>query len=78
MEKQEVQKLLFEIIDDESVFDDSTDLISSGLLDSFAFIELFERLEDCGIVLQPTRIDRNKLRSIDGILELINTRETDK
>lgn len=71
----DVKKLLYEIIDDERLFDKNVDLIESGLLDSFAFIELFSRLEDMGINIQPTRIDRNKLRSIDGISELINEQE---
>lgn len=71
----DVKKLLYEIIDDERIFDKNVDLIESELLDSFAFIELFSRLEDMGINIQPTRIDRNKLRSIDGISELINEQE---
>ena len=53
------------------MFDDSTDLIESGLLDSYAFIELFYRLEENGIELQPTRIDRKKLSSVKGIEELV-------
>lgn len=71
----DVKKLLYEIIDDDRIFDKNVDLIESRLLDSFAFIELFSRLEDMGINIQPTRIDRNKLRSIDGISELINKQE---
>lgn len=71
MDKIDVKKLLYEICDDEAVFDEETDLITSGLLDSFAFIELFERLEDYGCKLQPTRIDRTKLHSVKGIEELI-------
>ena len=46
-------------------------MIESGLLDSYAFIELFTALEDYGIEIQPTRIDRSKLRTIKGIEELI-------
>jgi acyl carrier protein len=67
----DVAKLLFEICEDESVYNPDIDLIDSGLLDSFAFIELFSRLEDYNINIQPTRIDRNKLRTIKGIEELI-------
>ncbi len=67
----DVEKLLYEIIEDDRIFDKDIDLIESGLLDSYAFIELFSRLEDMGINIQPTRIDRNKLRSIEGIRELI-------
>lgn len=41
-------------------------------MDSYTFIELFSRLEDYGVFLQPTRIDRSKLRSIKGIELLID------
>ncbi|MCQ2738259.1 MAG: phosphopantetheine-binding protein [Clostridium sp.] len=66
-----VKELLEDIIE-EKINDESIDLIESGLLDSFAFIELFSRLEDEGIVIQPTRINRDKLRTIKGIEELVN------
>jgi len=68
----DVKKILLEIIDDKRVLDENVDLIESGLMDSYAFIELFSRLEDYGIVLQPTRIDRKKLRTVKGIEELVN------
>lgn len=67
----DVSKLLYEICEDERVYEKNIDLIESGLLDSYAFIELFTRLEDYGINIQPTRIDRNKLRTINGIEEII-------
>lgn len=69
----DVPKLLYEICEDQAVYEKDIDLIDSGLLDSYAFIELFSRLEDYGIILQPTRIDRTKLRTIKGIEELIDT-----
>ena len=47
----------------------------SGLLDSYAFIELFSRLEDEGIELQPTRTDRNRLRSVKEIEKLIEEQQ---
>lgn len=68
-----VSKLLYEICEDEAVFDENVDLIESGLLDSYAVIELFARLEDEGVFLSPTRIDRTKLRTVKGIEELIRT-----
>ena len=67
----DVKKILFEICEDENVYNEKIDLIDSGLLDSYAFIELFSRLEDEGIIIQPTRIDRNKLRTVKGIEQLI-------
>ncbi len=72
MNKIDVKKLLFEICEDERVYDESIDLVESGLLDSFAFIELFSKLEDNGIVIQPTRIDRSKLKTIKGIESLVD------
>ena len=67
-----IKKILFDLCEDESVYDDSIDLIDSGILDSFMLIELFSALEDNGIVLYPTRIDIDKLRTVKGIEELIS------
>ena len=71
----DVRKLLFEICEDKAVYDEGIDLIESGLMDSLAVIELFEALEDEGIELQPTRIDRNCLRTAEGIERLIREYE---
>lgn len=71
MKKIDVKKLLCEICEDERVYEKDIDLIESGLLDSYAFIELFSRLEDLGINIQPTRIDRSKLKTVKGIEQLI-------
>ncbi len=70
--KIDVPKLLYEICEDEGVYEENIDLIESGLLDSYAFIELFSRLEDYGINIQPTRIDRSQLRTVKGIESLIH------
>ena len=67
----DVKELLYEICEDRRVYEENIDLIESGLLDSYAFIELFSRLEDEGIILFPTRIERSKLRTVQGIEELI-------
>ncbi|MBE6881429.1 MAG: acyl carrier protein [Ruminococcaceae bacterium] len=67
----DIRKILYEICEDERVFDEETDLIESGLLDSYAVIELFCRLEDEGTELQITQIDRELLRTANGIEELI-------
>lgn len=66
-----VSDLLYEICEDKHVYEQDFDLIESGLLDSYAFIELFSRLEDYGIELQPTRINRNLLRTPKTIEQLI-------
>lgn len=70
-----VADLLFEICEDDAVYEENIDLLESGLLDSYAFIELFSRLEDEGIDIQPTRIDRNRLRNIKEIENLIEEYE---
>ena len=67
----DLEKILLEICDDKRVLDKDVDLLESGLLDSFAFIELFSRLEDEGICIQVTRIDREYLRTVKGIQKLI-------
>lgn len=46
------------------------DLIESGILDSLALIELLSELEDIGIEIQPTQVDKNEFRTIDGIIRL--------
>ena len=68
----DIRKILHEICDDKQVYDDNVDLIESGLLDSYSIIELLSRLEDEGINIYITRIDRNKLRTVKGIESLIN------
>lgn len=67
----DVKKILFEICEDEKVFDENTDLIESGILDSYGTMELLAALEDEGIEINITRIDRNLLRSVSGIEKLI-------
>ena len=74
----DVKKLLYKLCEDERVFDPEIDLIESGLMDSFALIELFSTLEDEGIELQPTRIDRKLLRSVKGIETLIASARTNE
>ena len=69
--KIDVLKLLYEICENDLIYEEDIDLVESGILDSYAFIELFSSLEDYGINIQPTRIDRNKLRTVKGIEELI-------
>ena len=78
----DVRKILFEICEDEAVYSDNTELIESGILDSFAFIQLFSKLEDAGIVIQPTRISREILKTPESIERLVESyelsrRETD-
>ncbi|MBR2041428.1 MAG: hypothetical protein IJ945_03555 [Oscillospiraceae bacterium] len=73
-----IKELLYEICEDERVFDDETDLVESGLLDSYSVIELLSRLEDEGFDIQITRIDRNLLHSAKGIEKLIGESMAEK
>ena len=66
-----ISELLYEICEDENVYNPDFDLIESKVLDSYAFIEFFSKLEDNGIIIQPTRIDRNLLRTPKTIEELV-------
>lgn len=68
----DVEEMLCEICETDKVRDRNIDLIESGILDSYAIIELFTRLEDEGIELQITRIDRKLLHSVKGIEKLIS------
>lgn len=76
--KINVKDLLYEICEDDSVYNDDLDLVESGLLDSYAFIELFSKLEDYGINIQPTRIDRSMLKNVKGIEQLIQEYQSTK
>lgn len=66
-----IQDLLYEICEDKNVYNPDFDLFESEIFDSFAFIEFFSRLEDEGIVIQPTQIDRNLLRTPGTIEQLV-------
>ena len=68
--RKTVSGLLVEACGSKDVLADNIDLLESGLLDSFALITLLDDLEELGIVIQPTRVDRNAFRSLDGILAL--------
>lgn len=68
----DVEEMLCEICETDKVREPDLDLIESGILDSYAIIELFTRLEDEGIELQITRIDRKLLHTVKGIEKLIS------
>lgn len=67
----DVCKLLYEICEDKRVYDKDFDLLAGDVLDSFAMIELFTALEDEGIMISPTRVDRAMLQTPRKIEELI-------
>lgn len=68
----DVKEILFEICGDKSVYDENFDLIANDILDSLAIIDLFSALEDEGIEIQLTQIDRSRLRTSGSIQELVN------
>ena len=67
----DVKQILFEICGDEHVFEDDYDLIDNDILDSLTVIDFFTALEDEGIEIQITRIDRSRLRTPKMIAELV-------
>ena len=67
----DIPKLLYEIIGDEAVLEPDCELLESGLLDSLALIELVNLLEEEGVTLHLTRIDRQRLKTTGSITELV-------
>ena len=67
-----IADILYEVCEDDSVYNPDFDLIESDVLDSLAFIEFLSKLEDLGIVIQPTRINRKLLRTPRTIEKMIN------
>lgn len=66
-----IPDILYRICEDENVYKPDFDLIESEVFDSYAFIEFFSELEDYGIEIQPTRIDRTMLRTPRTIEQLV-------
>ena len=69
----DAKKLLMEICEDERVLNDDQELIESGILDSYAYIMLFTKLDELGLEIQPTRLDKNLLKTPRGVQKLINS-----
>ena len=58
----------YELKDDSSI-----DLIEEDILDSLAFIQLIEKLEDeFNIEIQPTQIPSDTWHSVDNIVKMID------
>ena len=69
--RDKIKSILYEVSDDERVYEEDIDLLEE-VIDSMALIELFSRLEEeFNIKMEPTEIPLDNLRSIDGILELV-------
>lgn len=67
----DISKILYELCGDEAVLSPDCELLESGLLDSFALIELVDILEEQGIELHLTQIDRSRLKTPRSIEELV-------
>lgn len=67
----DVNKFICEICGLDEPLDENEELIESGILDSLAIIELVSALEDEDIIIHLTRIDRNRLKTVALINELI-------
>lgn len=68
--EQKVRRILVDACGSEEVLQQGIDLLDSGLLDSLGLISLLDGLEDIGIVIQPTQVDRNEFRTLEGIFNL--------
>lgn len=68
--EQKVRRILVDACGSEEVLRQGIDLLDSGLLDSLGLISLLDGLEDIGIVIQPTQVDRNEFRTLEGIFNL--------
>ena len=66
-----IDQLLYEVFEDENVFNPDYNLVESNLLDSYNFIELISRLEDEGITIYPTRIDKELFKTPKGIKKIV-------
>ena len=68
--EQKVCRILVDACGSEEVLQQGIDLLDSGRLDSLGLISLLDGLEDIGIVIQPTQVDRNEFRTLEGIFNL--------
>ena len=66
-----VRALLVQACGTQRVLQPGADMLEEAVLDSLAFLELLEGLEDLGIILQPTRIPKDRFRTVDSILALV-------
>ncbi len=70
---EQVIGLLEEFCEHDEPIKPGTELLDSGLLDSMAFIELLNALEDLGCEVQPTRCPPGSFSTPESIAELCRT-----
>lgn len=66
-----VKDVLFKLTNNKKVYED-IDLIEEKILDSITFIEFFSELEDLGVIIYPTRINKDILRSAEKMQKLVD------
>lgn len=78
MSENELKEIVKKTCQTDNALDCDSDLFESGLLDSYAFINLLYELEDRGIEIHPARVEKNNFKTIKNILNLINTSNNGK
>jgi acyl carrier protein len=71
-----INNILFNICQDVHVYNDDFDLIESGVMDSYALIELFSIFEENDIFIESSKINIENLRTPGKIKELIYEKNT--
>lgn len=66
-------KLLYEVCGDERVFEPDFNLFENETLDSLAFIELLNLLDEEGVEIHPTRVDKSMFSTPEKIQNLVNS-----
>lgn len=69
-------ELLSEFCEHDREIMPDTELLDSGLLDSLAFIELLNALEDMGCAIQPTQHPREQFSTPSSIAKLCEDTQT--
>lgn len=74
--KEKILDLLAELCEDDIVQEDlDVDMISTGLLDSLAYVELLIGLEDiCGLKIAMSELDREEVGTPRKLLEYVEGR----
>ncbi|MGN0547516.1 MAG: phosphopantetheine-binding protein [Acutalibacteraceae bacterium] len=67
-----VKEFIKDVCDLDELPEDDLELIESEILDSLAVIELLSALEDEGIVIHLTQIDRRMLKTPASLQKLID------
>lgn len=65
-------ELLSEYCEHDGEILPDTELLESGMLDSLAFIELLNALEDMGVTVQPTQLPRSAFATPASIAQICN------